>query len=195
MAFYSELPRYFVKPLPMVQELQPVQVVHSFLQFPVQFGGFQASQNIHFVPTPINKEYDYALLLVLTKDQQGTLQLLLPVDNHNYINMCEQKIYHNDDPDMIIEKSMSFYGFNKYNINGKFTKIKHFEKTTNITYKIGILYIPYVSRSIINSCFQNTNGYSHRIERVNLMRNYKYYSNMHVSNIIFAILNMYHKLI
>ncbi len=192
MAFYSEFPRYFVKPQVMVQ---PVQHEQSFINFPIPIGGFQVAQNIHFVSTHIKQEYDYAFFLILTKDRNGTLQLLLPIDSRNYINMFEQKIYQHDDPDMIIEKSMSFYGFNKHNINGKFTMIKHFEKETNTTYKIGILYLPHVSRSIINSCFQNTIGYSHRIERVNLVRNYTYYSNMCTNNIIFAILNMYHNLI
>jgi hypothetical protein len=201
MAYFIEPLQYFVKPQMAENSHQVVPMQQFVVQqsFPVQIG-MQIGvpfQPIHiggmgFIQT--TEKYDYAFCLILTKDQNGTLQLLLPVNGRNYINLYEQKVYNSDNPDTVIQKSMSFYGIS-VNSKCKFTNIKHVEKSNNMIYKIGVLYIPQISCSIVNNHFQTVNGFSHRIERVNLKSNYNYYCNLTISNIIYAMYNMKYSLI
>lgn len=151
-----------------------------------------------FAQTPVlvQKEYDYSVFLIMTKNHMGQYQLLIPCDNFGNLSLYEQKIYNSDNPDIVMEKIMNFYGLSSSNINhiGKFTKMKHFEKTTGLTYKIGILYMECCSISNFNNRFQSINGNSYQIIPVNFDY-FHHKMSLLVSNVIYAIKNMIYQLI
>lgn len=139
----------------------------------------------------VQKEYDFAIFLILTKNHLGQFQLLMPSDRCGNISLYEQKIYNSDNPDVVMEKMMNNYGINSHNVHhlGKFTQMKHHEKTSGLTYKIGVLYIPSCSPYAFNSVFQSINGNFQFIDSIDLDVSYRK-TTLLVANVVYAIKNM-----
>ena len=108
------------------------------------------------IPIQVSDNYDRISLIILTNDRYGNLQILLPTTGGDTF-ISEKNADSN--PDFLINRMRMEYGLSHI---GKLSKMKFTYHRTNITYKIGVLYIPNVSCSIINSHI------SYRLERFNL---------------------------
>jgi hypothetical protein len=169
-------PKYFIKPQPQFFPSDPLL--------------FQTFYGI----VPIEK-YDYASFIILTKNEKSEYVVLMPTSNGK-VSLYEQKIYNSDDSDSVLEKCMSFYGFtfSSANLCGKFTKLKHFEKLSGVTYKIGVLYLPSCSSSQIKNIFEMITHNNYKINEINLFHN-SYQYDITTRNVLNAISNMIHTFI
>ena len=193
-----DYPSYFVKPkiqtnthnnhvlIPMQMAFQiPVNSVTTYNHFP-QINISPNNIGFSIMQKP---EYDYVVFIILTKDLNNNFCGLLPITMSNYINLFAIKINIGDDPEYVMNKLINSYGLDPHNIGsyGKYTKLKHVEKHNDLTYKIGVLYVPNISQSKLNTNYQILNNNNHHIEYVDLNKNYKYCTNFTTNNILYAL--------
>lgn len=161
---------YFVnptqsRPLNSVNSVNLVGIAnYSYPGAPVTV--FAPIQQIY--PNSQKEDYDRISLIILTRDSSGNLQILLPTTGTDTF-LAEKNVDTN--PDFLINRMRMEYGLSH---QGKLSKMKFTYHRTNITYKIGILYIPNVSCRIINS------NITYRLNRFNLQNGGS--SNIYSSN-------------